>query len=49
MEEDLIRVEFELPQWAVAEGQALVMYDHDIVVGGGTITSASVQVRLHQR
>jgi len=49
VEEDLIRVEFELPQWAVAEGQALVMYDHDIVVGGGTITSASVQVRLHQR
>lgn len=34
------RVEFEQAQRAVTSGQAVVFYDGDIVVGGGTITSA---------
>jgi tRNA-specific 2-thiouridylase len=32
------RVEFELPQRAVAPGQSVVVYDGDRVLGGGTIT-----------
>ena len=32
------RVEFETPQRAVTPGQAVVLYDGDYVVGGGTIT-----------
>ena len=32
------RVEFESPQRAVTPGQAVVLYDGDDVVGGGTIT-----------
>jgi len=35
--EDKIYVEFENPQRAVTRGQAVVLYDGDIVVGGGTI------------
>ena len=35
--ENEIRVEFETPQRAIARGQALVLYDGDTVVGGGTI------------
>jgi tRNA-specific 2-thiouridylase len=35
--DDAIRVEFDEPQRAVAPGQAVVMYDGDIVLGGGTI------------
>jgi tRNA-specific 2-thiouridylase len=35
--EDTARVEFDEPQRAVAPGQAVVLYDGDIVVGGGTI------------
>lgn len=34
---DTIRVEFDEPQRAVTKGQAVVLYDGDIVVGGGTI------------
>jgi tRNA-specific 2-thiouridylase len=34
---DEIRVVFDEPQRAATKGQALVMYDGDIVVGGGTI------------
>ena len=30
-------VEFDQPQRAVTSGQAVVLYDGDIVVGGGTI------------
>lgn len=32
-----IRVEFDEPQRAVTKGQAVVLYDGDVVVGGGTI------------
>ena len=34
-----VRVEFEKPQRAPAAGQAVVLYDGDVVVGGGTILS----------
>ena len=36
-EEDVIQVVFDEPQRAVTKGQALVLYDNDVVVGGGTI------------
>lgn len=38
-DEDTLRVEFDEPKRAVAKGQAVVLYDGDIVVGGGTITA----------
>jgi tRNA-specific 2-thiouridylase len=37
LDEDTLRVEFDGPQWAVARGQAVVLYDGDVVLGGGTI------------
>jgi tRNA-specific 2-thiouridylase len=30
-------VEFDKPQRAIAKGQAVVFYDEDVVIGGGTI------------
>jgi tRNA-specific 2-thiouridylase len=35
--DDIMRVEFEAPQRSIAAGQAVVLYDGDIVFGGGTI------------
>ena len=35
--DDLLHIEFEQPQRAISKGQAVVLYDGDIVVGGGTI------------
>lgn len=37
LDDDTIRVVFDEPQRAVTKGQAVVMYDGEIVVGGGTI------------
>ena len=34
-----IRVDFDEPQRAITCGQAVVLYDNDVVVGGGTITA----------
>ncbi len=38
--EDLARVVFAEPQRALTPGQTIVFYDGDVVVGGGTLTSA---------
>ena len=38
LENDIIKVVFDEPQRAVTPGQAVVFYDKDIVIGGGTIT-----------
>ena len=40
MEGDELIARFEEPLRAVAPGQALVLYQDDVVVGGGTIESA---------
>ena len=37
-EDGYCRVEFDQPQRAITTGQAVVLYDGDIVIGGGTIT-----------
>ena len=37
---DTVHVRFEQPQRAVTPGQALVLYDGDVVLGGGTIVEA---------
>ena len=36
-DDDIITVEFDEPQRAVTKGQAVVLYDGDTVLGGGTI------------
>ena len=35
--DDMVHIEFDQPQRAIAKGQAVVLYDGDVVVGGGTI------------
>ena len=35
---DKVHIEFDEPQRAIAKGQAVVFYDGDTVIGGGTIT-----------
>jgi tRNA-specific 2-thiouridylase len=35
--EDALRVTFDQPQRAITPGQAVVLYDGDVVVGGATI------------
>jgi len=37
LDDDTIQVEFDEPQRAVTRGQAVVFYDGDVVIGGGTI------------
>ena len=36
-EDDTLHIEFDEPQRAIAKGQAVVLYDDEYVVGGGTI------------
>lgn len=38
--EDRLRVDFLAPQKAITPGQAVVLYDGDVVLGGGTILQA---------
>ncbi len=42
--EDKLKVTFEEPQRAITPGQAVVLYDGDIVVGGGTILGCEDRV-----
>lgn len=37
VDEDTLKIEFDEPQRAITKGQAVVLYDGDVVVGGGTI------------
>ena len=38
VDEDTLRVEFDQPQRAITRGQAVVLYDGELVVGGGVIS-----------
>lgn len=40
LEDGSVRVEFDEPQRAITPGQAVVFYDGELVVGGGTVVSA---------
>jgi tRNA-specific 2-thiouridylase len=40
LDDDSLEVVFDEPQKAVARGQALVLYEGDVVLGGGTIAEA---------
>ena len=40
LDSEKIRVEFEKPQRAITPGQAVVFYDGNVVLGGGTIISS---------
>lgn len=42
---DTLQVVFDEPQRAITRGQAVVLYQGDVVVGGGTITSAGKEER----
>jgi tRNA-specific 2-thiouridylase len=41
LERNRMRVDFDTPQRAITPGQAVVLYEGDQVLGGGTISSAS--------
>jgi len=46
IDEDRVYVKFKKPQMAITPGQAIVFYDGDIVIGGGTIESARKQITI---
>jgi tRNA-specific 2-thiouridylase len=37
LEDDLVELDFEQPQWAVTPGQSAVLYQGEVCVGGGVI------------
>jgi len=37
LDEDMLTVEFDSPQWAVTPGQSLVVYEGEVCLGGGVI------------
>ena len=39
--EDGFRLDFDAPQWAVTPGQSAVLYDAELCLGGGVISSAA--------
>jgi len=47
--ENEVRVRFKEPQMAIAPGQAIVFYDGDTVVGGGSITGHVRTIRTHEK
>ena len=42
IDNDTIHLEFDRPQRAITPGQAVVLYDGEDVIGGGTITSENL-------
>jgi tRNA-specific 2-thiouridylase len=46
---DAVRVAFDEPQKSVTPGQAVVFYDGDLLLGGGTIDRALTQAQLANR
>ena len=52
LDEDRVQVKFNRPQMAITPGQAVVFYDEDIVIGGGTIESMRKQdktIAVHKK
>lgn len=43
--EDRVQVTFEEPQMAVTPGQAVVFYDEDTVIGGGSIEQVKLEIQ----
>ena len=37
LSDNKLHIVFDKPQRAISKGQAVVLYDEDVVVGGGTI------------
>ena len=38
LDSDTLHIEFDRPQRAITKGQAVVLYDGDVIIGGGTIS-----------